>query len=68
MDHHLIEHAYKLLKEDPELYQDALRDVWSCNTMVGAVMAFTTGRPRQHTELAVAEALARIQSEEAGGK
>lgn len=56
-------HAYKLLKSDPEYLEDARHGGAVGNTIVGSVMAITTGSPRWATENAVAEALARIDAE-----
>jgi hypothetical protein len=58
------QHAYSLLKSDPQWLADARERVALGNTIVGSVMAVTLGTPRWTTEAAVRAALDHIDEEE----
>ena len=60
---HLHRHALALLRSDPDYLQDAREGSRVGNTVIGSVMAITTGSPRWATERAVLEALALLDQE-----
>lgn len=59
----LTDQAYMLLKSSPWRVADAQRNAKFNNSILGAVMAFTTRKPRWATEEAVRSALKRIAEE-----
>lgn len=59
----LVDLAYKLLKSNSRYFTDAKSACGNPNTIVGAVMAFTSGNPRWATEAAVTVAIEIIDAE-----
>lgn len=57
----LVKHAESLLRSDADYLSDAREGVQVANTVVGSVIAMTTGTPRQYAEEAVRKALKRIR-------
>ena len=59
----LADHAYQLLKKNPSYLEDARTFAKSNNTVIGSLLAITSGSPRWATEAAVKTALQRIRLE-----
>ena len=63
-DSSLVDHAYQLLKSNPNYLEDARQFARVNNTVIGSLMSATSGSPRWATEAAVRSALQRIRIEE----
>lgn len=64
MTNDLIDHAYQLLKTNPNYLADARQFARVNNTVIGSLLSLSSGNPRWATEAAVKSALQRIRLEE----
>lgn len=64
MNEQLIDQAYRLLISNPRYLADARQYARVNNTVIGSLLAATSGSPRRATEAAVKTALQRIRFEE----
>lgn len=58
----IIEHALRMLRDDPDLLADARVGAPLGNSILGGVIQITLETPRQYAEAAIVEAVRRIDA------